>query len=132
MENVLNDLRANAPTILRAMFKNGERLLQPERARQGNRRAGAQVRNRPKMMQDAATIETIWVTDAELIRRSGVPEKTMRQTIQALDGNPRSGFPPKQKMYGDRRHWPSVKAYFERTSGVTIAHQPPERGRRYG
>jgi hypothetical protein len=27
---------------------------------------------------DAATIETIWVTDAELIRRSGVPENYFR------------------------------------------------------
>ena len=74
--------------------------------------------------------ETIWVTDAELIRRSGVPEKRMRLLLQGLDADPRSGFPPKQKLYGDRRHWPSVKAYFERTSGVTMASQ--SQGRRYG
>lgn len=82
-------------------------------------------------MTDAATIETIWVTDAELIRRSGVPEKIMRQNLRALDANPRACFPPKQKLYGDRRHWPSVKAYFEKTSGVPMASQPTQ-GRRYG
>lgn len=81
-------------------------------------------------MTDATTIETIWVTDAELIRRSGVPEKIMRDNLRALDANPRSGFPPKQRFYGDRRHWPSVKAYFEKTSGTTMAS--PTQGKRYG
>jgi hypothetical protein len=76
--------------------------------------------------------ETIWVTDAELIRRSGVPEKIMRENLRAFDANPRQfGFPPKQKLFGDRRHWPSVKAYFAKYSGGTMASQPTE-GRRYG
>jgi hypothetical protein len=49
--------------------------------------------------------DTIWVTDAELIRRSGVPEKIMRQRIRALDANPLSGFPRKDQLWGGRRHW---------------------------
>jgi hypothetical protein len=53
-----------------------------------------------------------WVTDAELIRRSGVPRETMRRILKAMDGNPRSGFPKKDKFWGDRRHWPSVQAYW--------------------
>ena len=82
-------------------------------------------------MTDAATIETIWVTDAELIRRSGVPENRMYKLLAGLDADRKSGFPPKQRLWGNRRHWPSVKAYFAKHSGVTMAHQPTE-GRRYG
>lgn len=54
-----------------------------------------------------------WVTDQELIRRSGVPEKIMRRLLKALDANPRSGFPPKDKLWGDRRYWPLVKDYWD-------------------
>lgn len=57
-------------------------------------------------------VETVWVTDAELIRRSGVPEKIMRQNLRGLDNNPRSGFPKKNKLWGGRRHWPSVQEYW--------------------
>lgn len=63
--------------------------------------------------------ETLWVTDAELIRRSGVPEKIARAAIQVLDSTRGSGFPPKQKLWGDRRYWPAVKAFFDRTSGLS-------------
>lgn len=61
---------------------------------------------------EAPGIVTEWVTDAELIRRSGVPEKTMRRILKAMDENPRSGFPQKDKFWGDRRHWPSVQDYW--------------------
>ena len=61
---------------------------------------------------------TLFVTDAELIRRLGVPEKIARAAIRALDDNTRSGFPKKQKLWGDRRYWPAVRAYLDRTSGL--------------
>lgn len=70
------------------------------------------------------TRETLWVTDAEMIRRMGVPEKKARATIAALDRMRGSGFPAKQKQWGDRRYWPHVKAYFDRTSGVTMTASP--------
>ena len=57
-------------------------------------------------------IETVWVTDAELIRRSGVPRAIMRANLRALDNNPRLGFPPKNPLWGNRRHWPSVEEYW--------------------
>ena len=61
--------------------------------------------------------ETIFVTDAELIRRWGVPEKTARRLLREWDAKPHVyGFPQKQKLHGERRHWPSVKDYFARTS----------------
>jgi hypothetical protein len=61
---------------------------------------------------------SLWVTDAELIRRLGVPEKIARQVIRAFDANPRLGFPPKLKLWGGRRYWPAVRAYLDRTNGL--------------
>jgi hypothetical protein len=77
--------------------------------------------------------ETLWVTDAELIRRSGIPEKRARAILQDYDRDPRrSQFPQKQKLYGDRRYWPAVKAYFDRLGGLTMdAPTPPLERRRY-
>jgi hypothetical protein len=70
---------------------------------------------------------TLWVTDAELIRRIGVPEKTARETLRMLDAK-NDGFPRKQKVWGDRRYWPDVKAYFDRRYGTNIA--PPKQRER--
>lgn len=61
--------------------------------------------------------DELFITDAELIRRMGVPEKIARSVIRMLDSKP-SGFPRKQKLWGDRRYWPAVKAYLDRTSGL--------------
>lgn len=74
-----------------------------------------------------AALDTVYVTDAELIRRLGVPEKIARKTLRALDGNPRSGFPRKEPIWGDRRNWRAVLAYLDRNSGLTMEH-PPKRG----
>jgi hypothetical protein len=61
---------------------------------------------------------TLFVTDAELIRRIGVPEKIARHTIRYLDNNPKLGFPQKQRLWGSRRYWPAVRAYLDKTSGL--------------
>jgi hypothetical protein len=63
--------------------------------------------------------DKLWVSDAELIRRMGVPEKTARETLRVLDTK-RAGFPQKQKLWGDRRYWPAVKAYFDRLYGAKV------------
>jgi len=64
---------------------------------------------------------TLYITDAELIRRMGVPEKIARQAIEVLDRDPRkTGFPQKQLLWGNRRYWPAVKAYLDRTNQVKI------------
>ncbi len=60
----------------------------------------------------------LYVTDAELIRRLGVPEKHGRDALAALDHDKRSGFPARQKLWGDRRYWPAVQAYFDRINGL--------------
>lgn len=80
-----------------------------------------------RRMTDAPTIEreTLWVTDAELIRRMGCPEKIARDALRMLDRDRRSGFPQKQKLWGDRRYWPAVKSYLDRTNGLKM--DPPPR-----
>jgi hypothetical protein len=83
----------------------------------GNRDRMQILRGAPTMSDPAPeTIEReqgkLWITDAEMIRRLGVPEKTARETIRMLDRQ-RSGFPQKQKLWGDRRFWPAVLGYFE-------------------
>jgi hypothetical protein len=75
--------------------------------------------------------DKLFVTDAELIRRLGVPRRTARAMLHVLDSNPRSGFPKKQKLCGDRRWWPAVRAYFDRMYGSTMTPQPTnQQGRR--
>lgn len=54
----------------------------------------------------------LWVTDAELIRRTGVPENVARPIIDELTN--KGGFPQKQKLWGGRRYWPAVRAWFDR------------------
>jgi hypothetical protein len=55
----------------------------------------------------------LFVTDEELIERLGVPEKDARMALHELDRNPKNGFPPKLKLWGDRRYWPAVCEYLD-------------------
>lgn len=64
--------------------------------------------------------EKLYLTDAELIRRLGVPEKIGRAVLATFDRERHRGFPQKQKLWGDRRYWPAVKAFLDRTSGLTM------------
>lgn len=68
----------------------------------------------------ADTRETLYITDAELIRRLGVPEKIARQALAMLDRDRRSGFPQKSAFWGGRRYWPAVKAWLDRNNGLKI------------
>lgn len=72
----------------------------------------------------------LFVTDAELMRRLGVPDEIARPAIAMLDRDPTSRFPRKQKMWGDRRYWPAVLAFFDRENGIVAndaARLIPER-----
>lgn len=75
------------------------------------------------MSDEPDTRETLWVTDAELIRRSGVPEKIMRQNLHEFDAKPSLGFPQKSKVFGGRRYWPAVRAYFDKISRLNPQEQ---------
>jgi hypothetical protein len=59
--------------------------------------------------------DKLYVTDVELIRRLGVPYRLGRRVIAGLDQDRLSGFPPKQKLWGNRRYWPHVSAWLDRT-----------------
>ena len=61
---------------------------------------------------------TLFVTDAEMIRRIGVPDKIARAAIKALDENPYSGFPKKSEVWGNRRYWPAVELWFQQHQGL--------------
>lgn len=69
--------------------------------------------------------DKLWVTDAELIRWLGVPEKLGYETIRMLES--KGDFPRKQKLWGDRRYKPAIKAYFDRLYGSVGAPQQRER-----
>jgi hypothetical protein len=69
--------------------------------------------------------DKLWVTDAEMIRRLGVPERTAREAIRVLDEQP-SGFPRKEKLWGDRRYWPAIRRWLdERYGGPAIERRRP-------
>jgi hypothetical protein len=70
---------------------------------------------------------TLYVTDEELIKLLGVPVRDARAALQELDRNPASGFPRKQKLWGDRRYLPAVRAYFDRLNGLKIDASPIRR-----
>ena len=67
---------------------------------------------------DQDTRETLWVTDEELIRRLGAPRKAARAALHMFDHDRSKGFPQKQALWGNRRYWPAVKAYLDRTNGL--------------
>jgi hypothetical protein len=62
--------------------------------------------------------DKLYLTDAELIRRIGVPEKTMRSMLPGLEKN--YGFPKKSPLFGDRRYWPAVKTWLDMHNGLTV------------
>lgn len=70
--------------------------------------------------------DKLWITDAEMIRWLGVPEKEAYETIRALDEKG-IGFPRKQKLWGNRRYKPAIKLYFDRLYGIADAPQQRER-----
>ena len=71
--------------------------------------------------------DKLWITDAELIRWFGLPEKKARALLRELDNKP-SGFPKKQKLYGDRRYRRAVLDYFDRHYGGTLPASQQQRG----
>jgi hypothetical protein len=73
-------------------------------------------------MPAAETLERekdkLYLLDSELIRRLGVPEKTMRSMLPALES--KYQFPKKQPLFGGRRYWPAVKAWLDKHNGLMV------------
>lgn len=56
----------------------------------------------------------LFITDGELIALMGVPPDVARSRLAEMDQKPTVySFPPKQKVWGDRRYRPAVEAWFE-------------------
>jgi hypothetical protein len=62
--------------------------------------------------------DKLYLSDAELIRRLGVPAKVLRPLLPGLED--KYNFPRKQPLFGGRRYWPSVKAWLDKHNGLTV------------
>jgi hypothetical protein len=70
-----------------------------------------------------AKAPTLFVTDAQMFRRIGVPSRTARAILIELEN--KHGFPRKQGLWGGRRYWPAVELWFQaHNRAVTL---PPGR-----
>lgn len=58
----------------------------------------------------------LYITDAELVRRLGVPEKRLRLILPELEK--KYNFPKKSPIFGDLRYWPAVKLWFDTHEGI--------------
>ena len=62
--------------------------------------------------------DKLYLTDAELIRRLGVPERIMRPMLLGLEQ--KYNFPRKNPLFGDRRYWPAVKHWLDKHQGLPV------------
>lgn len=69
--------------------------------------------------------DKFFLTDAELIRKLGVPEPAARTAIDFYEK--KGGFPPKEAMWGGRRYWPAIEAWLNRQHGLTMPADQPRR-----
>ena len=81
------------------------------------------------LLDAAAKSRTLFVTDAELIQRLGVPEELGRALLQDFDAK-HPDFPKKQDLWGDRRYWPAVKAWLDKACGLEPAEPSPRKNSR--
>jgi hypothetical protein len=71
--------------------------------------------------------DKLYLNDAELIRRLGVPDRVLRPILPALET--KHGFPRKQALFGGRRYWPAVKTWLDKHNGL-IVDAPQQRSER--
>ncbi len=62
--------------------------------------------------------DKLYLLDAELIRRLGVPPKSFRAILPALES--KHGFPRKDPFFGGRRFWPAVQRWLEKRNGLIV------------
>jgi hypothetical protein len=73
--------------------------------------------------------DKLYLTDAELIRKLGVPDRVIRPMLPNLES--KWGFPPKSPIFGGRRYWPAVKAWLDKHNGLNVGlSETSPRGRR--
>jgi len=81
------------------------------------------------LLDRAAKSQTLFVTDAELIQRLGVPEQLGHGLLQDFDANDPS-FPKKHERWDGRRYWPAVKAWLDKTCGPDVTEHPTRKSSR--
>lgn len=74
--------------------------------------------------------DKLYLSDAELIRRLGVPPKVMRPMLPGLET--KFGFPKPQPLFGGRRYWPAVKAWLDKHNGIMMDPSLTRRDSRNG
>lgn len=67
--------------------------------------------------------DKLFLTDVELIRWLGVPDKVIRPLLPALET--KYNFPRKQPLFGNRRYRPAVKAWLDKHNGLPTVETPP-------
>lgn len=55
----------------------------------------------------------LWASDDELAPLVGLPRDTFRQVAMMYDADPKSGFPKRIAIYGNRRYVPAVLDFWE-------------------
>ena len=75
--------------------------------------------------QTDRTAPKLFMSDAQIIKRIGIPENTAYALFRTWDRNAASQFPPKRKECGNRRYFPAVVAYFEDHYGLKLDRPRP-------
>jgi hypothetical protein len=66
--------------------------------------------------------DALYLSDVEIARRLGVGEKSVRAAFREFER--RRGFPKKDRLFGDKRYWPAVKAFLDRRHGLSMSSAP--------
>jgi hypothetical protein len=88
-------------------------------------KANGRMNRRPRQASGLCAIvhyqivePTLFVTDTEIIRRLGAPRNAARAALHMFDHDRSKGFPQKQTLWGNRRYWPAVRQWFDRSNGL--------------
>ena len=62
--------------------------------------------------------DKLYLTDAELYRRLGIPRSRIAPILPELES--KHGFPHKSQLFGGRRYWPAVKQWLDKHHGINV------------
>ncbi|WP_370194271.1 MULTISPECIES: winged helix-turn-helix domain-containing protein [Aurantimonas] len=61
------------------------------------------------------TVERLFLTDMEIGQRLGLKKESVPERLAVLE---RSGFPPPDPLFDNKRYWPAVKEFLDRRFGL--------------
>ena len=59
--------------------------------------------------------DPIYLTEGQIAQRVGMTALEWQAVARTLE---RSGLPLRDPLFGDRRHWPAVRAWLDRRAGI--------------